>query len=97
MSRTISVGDLSLGAPVYGSQGKQIGEVNQVVENPSAQPGSAGSFYFEVDQGGFMGIGASHLYIPIDVVKSVDPKGGVVLTCTADEAGEKYARRPEDG
>lgn len=95
MPETFSVGDLSLGTPVIGSDHQKIGVVNQVVNDPSAPPGSRGSFYFEVDRGGFLGIGSTHLYIPAEDVSSVDQNGDVRLTCTAEEAAQKYARRPE--
>ncbi len=97
MSGTISVGDLALGSPVTGSDGNKVGVVNEVIENPSMPPGSAGSFYFEVNQGGILGIGATHLYMPIEMVKSVGGEHGVTLRCTAEEASEKYTRRPDEG
>lgn len=97
MSGTISAGDLALGLPVTGSDGNKVGVVNEVIENPSMPPGSAGNFYFEVNQGGILGIGATHLYMPIEMVKSVSREHGVLLVCTAEEAGEKYGHRPDEG
>ena len=97
MSRTISVADLALGSPVTGSDGNKIGVVNEVIENPSMPPASAGSFYFEVNQGGILGIGATHLYIPVEAVQSAGGTHGVTLVCTAEEAGEEYTRRPDEG
>jgi hypothetical protein len=96
MSGTISAGDLALGLSVTGSDGSKVGVVNEVIENPSMPPASAGSFYFEVNQGGILGIGATHLYIPVEVVQSVGGEHGVALDCTAEEARQKYKRRPDE-
>jgi len=95
MPEAFSVGDLTLGKPVLGSDGQKIGVVNEVVNDPSAGPGSRASFYFEVDRGGFLGIGSTHLYIPAEEVLSADRNGSVRLTCTAEEAAQKYAHTPE--
>ncbi len=88
---------LALGLSVMGSDGSKVGVVNEVMENPSYPPGSAGSFYFEVNQGGILGIGATHLFLPVEMVNSVSSEHGVLLLCTAEEAGEKYTRRPDAG
>lgn len=94
MSETISVGDLALGTPVIGSDGKKIGVINEVEEEPSAPPGSSASFYFEVNSGGILGIGATHLYVPIQAVADAHASDGVVLRCTAKEASERYQHQP---
>jgi len=80
---------------VKGSDGKKIGVVGGVVEDQSASLGSPVSFYFTVDCGGFLGIRASHLYIPVEAVASAHVGQPVVLLCTAQEAGEKYTHQPE--
>ena len=95
MSGTFSAGDLGLGKTVTGSDGKKVGIVNEVVEDPSASPDSSARFYFEVNCGGFLGIGASHLYIPVEAVASAHRGQDVVLLDTAQEAGEKYTHRPD--
>jgi hypothetical protein len=59
MSGTFSVSDLDLDKTVTGSDGNKIGVVSEVVKDPSASPGSPASFYFEVDCGGFLGIGGN--------------------------------------
>jgi hypothetical protein len=41
--------------------------------------------YFEVDHGGFLGIGAKALYVPYSAVQQVIPGDRVVLNCTKDE------------
>jgi hypothetical protein len=94
MSQTISVGDLALGTPVIGSDGKKIGVINEVEENPSAPHGSPGSFYFEVNSGGILGIGTTHLYVPVQAVADAHASDGVVLRCTAKEASERYQHQP---
>lgn len=77
-----------------GSDGKDIGIINKVNENPNDRPGSPGSFYIEINVGGILGISPKHLYIRVDQVQSV--KGGELLTlrCTADEANQKYTQQP---
>lgn len=97
MAETISVGDLAMGKPVKGSDGKKVGVINEVIENPEASAGARGSFYFEVNRGGVLGIGASHLYIPVDAVADADHGGEVVLTCTSEEAERKYGQQPGKG
>jgi hypothetical protein len=94
MSGTIGVSDLGMGKTVKGSDGAKVGVINEVVETPSASPDSPASYYFEVDRGGFLGIGSSHLYIPINVVADAQGKDDVILTCTAEEAGQKYQQQP---
>lgn len=97
MAGIVSISDLVLGSPVVGRDGGEVGVVNEVVQNPSFAPGSAGQFYFEADRGGVLGIGATHLYIPVEMVQSVSSEHGVMLSCTAQEANEKYGRRPDEG
>lgn len=93
MSETISVGDLALGKQVTGSDGKKVGVINEVIENPAASADTRASFYFVVNRGGLLGIGASHLYIPVDPVADAQQGGEVVLTCTSEEANQKYGRQ----
>ena len=93
MPGTFAAGDLDIFETVKGSDGKKIGVINQLVEDQSASPGSPESFYMEVDCGGFLGIGTTRIFIPIGVVANARPGHGVVLLCTAQEAGEKYAHR----
>jgi hypothetical protein len=78
---------------VQGSDGEKIGVVNKVVENPSVAAAAPGRFYFEVDRGGFLGVGATHLYIPVETVTSTDD-GVITLSCTANTASEKYKHEP---
>lgn len=54
------------------------------------QPGG----YFEVDHGGFLGIGTQHLYIPYSAVQSVEPGSSVTLNCTKDECANLYQNNP---
>ena len=51
--------------------------------------------YFKVDQGGILGIGAKHLYVPYDAVDDVVPGESVTLNCTKDEADAQYGTKPD--
>lgn len=50
--------------------------------------------YFQVDQGGILGIGATQLYIPISAIADIDPGNALTLNCTKDEADAEYAEKP---
>ena len=55
---------------------------------------SGGNGYFEVHHGGLLGIGGESLYIPFDVIASVDPGNSVTLSVTKDEAVNMYNEKP---
>lgn len=94
MDGTFSVGNLALGKPVVGSDGESIGVVNELVENPSAPPGSAGSFYMKVSTGKVFGLGGTELYVPVTAVAQAPHDEPVVLICTAEEARERFREKP---
>jgi hypothetical protein len=51
--------------------------------------------YFRLDEGGVLGIGAKHLYIPFDAIARVDMnEARLWLSCTKDEAAQRYASKP---
>jgi hypothetical protein len=95
MPGTVSVGDLSIGMPVAGSDGEEIGVINHVVENPGAPENSPASFYFQVDVGGLLGLGSKHLYVPVDAVERVIGGESVSLSCTAEQAKEQFKQEPQ--
>ncbi|MGI8824397.1 MAG: PRC-barrel domain-containing protein [Chloroflexota bacterium] len=94
MSSTVSVGELSPGLSVVGSDGTKIGVINEVVENPNVSPQSPASMFMQIDHGGFLGIGDSHLCVPVAAIDAVHAGREVVLSCTADDARHKYQNRP---
>lgn len=51
--------------------------------------------YFQVRHGGFLGIGASDLYIPFTAVCDCVPDQNVTVNCTKDECAQLYARKPD--
>lgn len=95
----------SPGYPGQGSAmdaGGEIDEVDVVVveEVPvdmggfATGQGSAAGGYFEVDQGGILGIGAKHLYVPFSAVQNVVPGDRVVLNCIKDQADASFENKP---
>lgn len=86
---SISVGDVQLGAQVYGAEGKHLGDVNEVVNDPSGD-----ELYFEVDRGGILGFGGKKLYVPFSAISELGAGSSVHLTCTTDEAEQRYAQKP---
>lgn len=98
----VRASELQLGREVDGSDGEKIGSINEVVEDPSSEEPSRGEYYMVVDQGGFLGFGASHLHIPVSAVQEIERGGAlgigskpIVLNCTGEEARTKYQVKPK--
>lgn len=54
--------------------------------------GSGNGTYVQVDHGGLLGIGAQHLYIPLnDVERSGDR---LTVNCVSDHCGDRYGEKP---
>jgi hypothetical protein len=68
------------------------GTVSMPAAAGDAGVGSSG--YVQVDQGGVLGIGTRHLYIPFSAVTDVVPGENVTVDCTKDQCGERYATKP---
>jgi hypothetical protein len=88
--------DIREGMEVYSSDGEKIGSVSQVwtgVTDASTDIQSAG--YFKVDQGGILGLGAKHLYVPYSAVDDVVPGDCVTVNCTKDQCGDLYEQEPD--
>lgn len=49
---------------------------------------------FEVEDPGFVGIGAGGLRIPLSAVMTIDARGHIILSCTRDEARRRYGPPP---
>jgi hypothetical protein len=70
---------------------QEIGASGQVSPaTPAVTQAATG--YLKVNQGGFLGIGAKELYVPLSAVQNVIPGDRVVLNCTKDEASTMYAQ-----
>jgi hypothetical protein len=50
--------------------------------------------YFEVEHGGFLGIGTQTLFVPMSAVQSAT-SDGVTLECLKDVCGSLYANKPD--
>jgi hypothetical protein len=50
--------------------------------------------YFQVDQGGVLGVGAKHWYIPMRDAEEIGPGDRLTLGTTRAESDERYAQRP---
>jgi hypothetical protein len=62
--------------------------------------GTSGTFggstgYFKVDQGGILGIGAKHLYIPFSAVTNVVAGDNLTVNCSKDEADSLFGNKPD--
>ncbi|MDQ2741792.1 MAG: hypothetical protein M3Z66_05790 [Chloroflexota bacterium] len=51
--------------------------------------------YIKVDQGGILGLGAKHLYIPISAIQDIDPGNCVSLNVTKQQADDMYNHKPD--
>lgn len=50
--------------------------------------------YLEVDHGGLLGIGATHLYIPFSAVQDIVPDDRVTLNVSAQQAEDMFKQKP---
>lgn len=84
------------GMEVYASDGEKIGSVAQVWTNVTDTTTAVASIgYFQVDQGGVLGIGASHLYIPFSSVDDLVPGECVTINCAKSECSSRYEQEPD--
>jgi hypothetical protein len=84
------------GMEVFGTDGKKIGKVNHVwkgITDSTTDVMSAG--YFQVDQGGILGLGAKHLYVPFSAVEDVTPDECLTLACSTDDCADRFGNKPD--
>jgi hypothetical protein len=63
---------------------------------PTTGAEATGAAYFRVDHGGFLGIGAKHLYVPFSAISAVVPEENVTLSVTKDDAAQQFAEEPAE-
>lgn len=85
----ITPSDIGMGMDVHGSDGEKVGSVDEITASPS------GEGYITVIEGGILGIGGTHLWIPITAVERVEDGRHVTLSCTKSEASERYRNKPK--
>lgn len=95
------LGNLVSGGPEGGAQGTDFTRdpVEVREEYGGAAPSTATTSdggYFEMSEGGFLGVGASHLYIPFSAVETVAADGVVTLSVSKDDAAERFKRQPAE-
>jgi hypothetical protein len=86
---------VSHGMDVVSSDGEKIGTVTHVwptVEDTSSGISTTG--VFQVDQGGILGLGAKHLYVPYIAVRECVPGERVTLKCAKVECADRYGDQP---
>lgn len=84
------------GMEVLGTDGKKIGKVNHVwkgVTDSATDVMSSG--YFQVDQGGILGVGAKHLYVPFSAVEDTTPDECLTLSCSTDDCPDRFGNKPD--
>jgi hypothetical protein len=80
-------------APLVNQGMPASGEVPRM--SPGMGLGPSDTKYMEVHHGGILHIGGESLYIPVKAVNTIEDDGSIVLRCTADEATQWYAQKPE--
>jgi hypothetical protein len=55
---------------------------------------AADAGYFQVDQGGVLGVGVKHWYVPMRDIAAIGPDGRVTLASTQAESDERYSQCP---
>lgn len=94
--------DIQDGMDVYDCDENKIGVIADVYPNlgsygdeqaqVSVEPGVE---YFKVDQGGILGIGAKHLYIPFTAIETVNMNDGrLTINCTKQQADGMFDQKP---
>jgi hypothetical protein len=84
------------GMEVFGTDGKKLGKVSHVwMGATDAATDVASSGYFQVDQGGVLGLGAKHLYVPFSAVEDTTPDDSVTIECTGDDCAERFGHKPD--
>ena len=87
---------VSEGMEVFSSDGKAVGKVSHVwkgITDTSTDVMSTG--YFQVDQGGLLGLGTTHLYIPFSAVEETTPDQCVTIACASDDCTQRYTNKPD--
>ena len=84
------------GMEVFTADGKKLGKVGHVWKGiTDAMTDIISSGYFQVDQGGVLGIGAKHLYVPFTAVEGTTPDECVTLDCSTDDCANRFSTRPD--
>jgi hypothetical protein len=84
------------GMEVFGTDGKKVGKVTHVWKGVTdASTSVIASGYFQVDQGGVLGLGSKHLYVPFSAVEDTTPDECVTLDCSTDECADRFGQKPE--
>lgn len=92
MAKTLNVNAKDLAAmSVYGSDGKKIGGVNKVLADNSNDIKAV-----TLDVGGFLGIGAKEVVLPIDKVQKGTEKDRLQTSLTKDEIEKLSKWQSED-
>ncbi|MBV9280047.1 MAG: hypothetical protein JOZ41_08205 [Chloroflexi bacterium] len=92
-TRSGALGDETRAGSDYGTGGGGSSLSDDTAAGDDAGIGAAipgGAEYFEVDHGGFLGIGAKALYVPFSAVQEVVPGDRVVLSCTREECESRF-------
>ncbi len=80
--------DVAMGMDVHGSDGEKIGTVGAFAASPE------GETFLRVDEGGVLGLGSKHLWIPFPKISRVERGRHVTLSCTKEDA-DQYASKPD--
>lgn len=78
-----------MGMDVRGSDGEKLGTVGEIMAIPGDEA------FIMVDQGGVLGIGSKHLWIPLEEISQVTEGRHITLSCTKEEADRQYDRKPQ--
>lgn len=75
-----------------GNSGEILGE--QIPPGYEANPYASSPGYFKVQQGGFLGMGATDLYIPFAAIRDIVPGKQLSLSVTKADADSRFANKP---
>jgi hypothetical protein len=78
-----------------GPAGSRVAPEPLHITEPTSAFGGGPGGYFRVDQGGVLGVGTKHLYIPLSAVCDVIPGQRVTVTYTKDQVSNIFDTRPE--
>ncbi|GAC1325990.1 MAG: hypothetical protein NVS2B16_08090 [Chloroflexota bacterium] len=84
------------GMEVFTSDGQKLGKVSHVwpvVDDASSGITSTG--YFQVDQGGILGLGAKHLYVPYSAIDDYVAGECVTISCAKSDCVHLYEQQPD--
>lgn len=62
----------------------------------TATQAPADTGYFQVSEGGILGIGAKELYVPFSAVETVAADGVVTLSYTKDDVESRFDHKPDE-